>query len=129
MTHPFALGKASVPVKCFIDDIPSIAVILEVGDHGLDMLFHNCCQSLPCPGPLQNPVTCLVGPYESMASKVFPVVLGDIDGHLRATIAKHSLLRLGGIKLHGISRGNLAEDVSVVENGLVFGVAIFTCPL
>jgi hypothetical protein len=118
-THPYTGRKLSVPSKCFIDYIPSIAVILEVGDHGLDMVFHNCCQSLPCPLPLHNPVTRLVGPDESMAPKVFPVVFGDIDRYLRVSIAKHSLLRLGGIKLHGISRSYLAEDVSVVENGLV----------
>lgn len=93
------------------------------------MVFHDCCERLRRPGAVHNPVTQLRVPHKIMAPKVFPMVFRDVDCYLPASKVEHALLGLGGEELHVVCRGDLAENVSVVQNGLVQNVVIFTCSL
>lgn len=90
-----------------------------MGDQGLDVVLHNCCEGFRGPGAIHNPVTQLRVPHEVVASEVLPMIFGDVDCYLSPGEVEHSLLWLGGEKFHVVCRGDLAKDVSIVENGLV----------
>ncbi len=77
------------------------------------------------PVAVQNEVTNLRGPYQVMAAQVLSVVLGDRHVEIPSCVVEGSLLGFGQDKLHCVCRRDLAEDVSVVEDGLIQDIGVF----
>lgn len=93
------------------------------------MVLHDRCKGLGCPGTIYHPITQLRVPYEVVASEVLSMVFGNVDCNLSSSEVEYSLLWLGGEELHIVCRGDLAKDVSVVENGLIEDIVIFASAL
>lgn len=124
--YPDAGSKAPIGGECLIHNVPRITHVLPVSDQSLDVVLHNCGQSIGGPGAIDDPFAELRNPHKVVTSQIFAMIFGNVDIHLPACEVEDTLFRLGGKELHVVGWGDLAKDVGVVQDRLVQYVLVLS---
>lgn len=88
-------------------------------NHLGNMILQRLRKRLICPRPARHPARQLLIPNQIMAPQFLPIRLSQVGNGISLLEAEAVLRRLGGVPLHGVTGGELAEVISVVELGHV----------
>jgi len=124
-------GVGGVPASAagegLVDDVPGEAaaapVTDDVGDVVLEDVDHGSVGDASR-DEVKKPLRVLVVPAKVVASEVFAVVFGNVDGDVSTNVGEVVSGGLGLLPLHVVGRSDLTKDASVVENGHVFLVLL-----
>lgn len=84
-------------------------------NHLRNMILQSLRKRLIRPRTPRHPTRQLLIPHQIMAPQFLPIRLSQISNGISLLKAEAVLGRLGGIPFHGVSRGELAEVIGVVE--------------
>lgn len=103
------LAVGAVLVEGLVDDVPVDDLALVVPCHRLDVVLEDGAQLVGGPGAIGEPGGELAVPDERVAADLLVVVLGEGHDLVAGGEVEDAGLGLGGVPLHGVAGGGLAE--------------------
>ena len=140
---PDAGREGAIAGKCFVDNVPAIAARAPVGDEGIDVALHHGGQCFSCPVAVGDPIWELRHPDEVVTTDVLAVCFSDVEDDVATSVVEDTWFRFGVLELchrsnhhpryrwgrntnlHVVCWRKLAEDVCIVQNGLILCVVVF----